>query len=73
MEQGKKSSPGMILSRVRLIGEGVISKEELSNPPNAIWIFLQEEDPEKWPPEMSHLKKYLQEEVISVISYDKLI
>jgi len=62
VEQEKKSSHGMDMSRLQLIGEGVISQEELANPPDAIWIFLQEADPEKWPPEMFHLKKYLQEE-----------
>jgi hypothetical protein len=47
------------MARMLLIGENVIPKEEVDGlTSEQINIFLKEPDPEKWPPEISHLKKY---------------
>jgi len=47
------------MRRMLLIGEGVIPKEELEGLTSGqINIFIKEPDPEKWPTEISHLKKY---------------
>lgn len=47
------------MARMLLIGENVILKEELDGlTSEQINIFLKEPDTEKWPPEISHLKKY---------------
>ena len=64
MEQEKKSSPETVLQRLQLIGEGIITNEEFPylSHQNSIWIFLHESNPERWPPEMAHLKKYLYRE-----------
>jgi len=61
MEQENKSSPEIVLQRLQLIGEGIIPDDEFPFLPkqDSIWIFLHERDPERWPREMSHLKKYL--------------
>ena len=61
MEENKKSSPEIVLQRLQLIGEGIIPDDEFPYLPsqNSIWIFLHEHDPENWPMEMSHLKKYI--------------
>jgi hypothetical protein len=60
----EKPSPGTILRRIRLVGEGIIPKEEFPDLPdqNSLRIFLNEPDPDKWPQEMQHLKKYLPNE-----------
>ena len=47
------------MQRMLLIGENVIPKEELEGlTGEQINIFLKELDPDKWPTEISHLKKY---------------
>lgn len=47
------------MKRMLLIGEDAIPREELEGLTSEhINIFLKEPDPEKWPPEISHLKKY---------------
>jgi len=44
------------------MAEGIIPQEELKNI-NAyqLKIFLTESDPNRWPPEIYHLKKYVRE------------
>ena len=61
--QDKQKDPQEIrritMERMLLIGENVVPKEELEGlTGEQINIFLKEPDPEKWPPEISHLKKY---------------
>jgi len=47
------------MQRVLLIGEGIIPREEIEGlTSEQINIFLKEPEPEQWPPEISHLKKY---------------
>jgi hypothetical protein len=47
------------MQRMLLIGEGVVPREEMEGlTSKQINIFLKEPDPGKWPPEISHLKKY---------------
>jgi hypothetical protein len=64
VEQDKKSSDGtqVSVSRMRLIGEGQGPWAAFKGMPDkALWIFLEEPDPEKWLPEMKPLEKYLEE------------
>ncbi len=57
----KARPPRMIMSRVLLIGEDIIPKEEIEGlSPEHIRIFLTELDLSKWPPEILHLKKYVE-------------
>jgi hypothetical protein len=61
--QDKQKDPQEIrqitMQRMLLIGENVIPKEELEGlTSEQIDIFLKEPDPDKWPSEISHLKKY---------------
>jgi hypothetical protein len=61
--QEKEKDPQEIrqitMKRMLLIGENVIPKEELEGLTSEhLNIFLKEPDPDKWPPEISHLKKY---------------
>ena len=62
MDKDQKITPDTIPSRFRTMAEGIISQEELENI-NAyqLKIFLTESDPNKWPPEIHHLKKYVRE------------
>jgi len=47
------------MARMLLIGENVIPKEEMEGlTSEQINMFLKEPDPDKWPTEISHLKKY---------------
>ena len=60
----KEVQPQMIMSRMLLIGEGIVPKEELEGLRSEhIKIFLTEPDPGKWPPEIQHLKKYAEMEL----------
>jgi len=62
--QGVKANPQMIMSRVFLIGEGIVPSEELEGLQNEhIKIFLTEVDISQWPPEILHLKKYAEIEI----------
>ena len=66
MDQERKSSPKIIKSRFNLIAEGVIPQEALENlQEKHVKIFLTEPDPKKWPPELSHLKKYVPEDRVA--------
>ncbi len=62
--QEPKWSAGMIiLDRLRLIGQEVIPVEEfkgLSHQDFMTWLI--EKNPDKFPPHMEHLKKYLRYE-----------
>lgn len=59
VEGQEKARPQMIMSRIFLIGEGIVPTEELEELRSEhIRIFLTESDPAKWPPEILHLKKY---------------
>ena len=50
----------LIPSRVIVIGERCIPAEELEKVSDEnIQIFLREPNPEEWPPEIAHFKKYL--------------
>jgi hypothetical protein len=61
--KGVKIKTRMIMSRVLLIGEEIIPREEIEGLSSEhMKIFLTESDPEKWPLEISHLKKYLERE-----------
>lgn len=58
-EGQEKARPQMIMSRVFLIGEGIVPVEELEGLQSEhIRIFLTEPDSAKWPPKILHLKKY---------------
>jgi hypothetical protein len=62
--QEVKAKPQMIMSRVFVIGEGIVPREELEGIQSAhIQIFLTEVDISKWPPEILHLKKYAEMEI----------
>ena len=59
MNQDEKSRPQMIMSRVFLIGEGIVPREEIDGLRNEhMRIFLTEMDVSQWPGEIHHLKKY---------------
>jgi hypothetical protein len=46
-----------------MMGEGVIPRRELEDLTELqLKIFLTEPDPEKWPPELAHLRKYVPED-----------
>ena len=64
MEYKKKSSPETVLQRLQLISEGIIAEDEFPYliDQSSTWIFLHESDPDNWPPQMAHLKKYLYRE-----------
>lgn len=63
MAEEKGSSPKIIKSRFALIGQGIIPQEELEDLTDEdVKIFLTEPDPETWPPQLSHLKKYVPED-----------
>jgi hypothetical protein len=59
MNQDEKTTPRMIMSRVFLIGEGIVPREEIEGLGSEhIRIFLTEMDVSQWPSEIHHLKKY---------------
>jgi hypothetical protein len=59
MEEKQNNSPNIIPSRFRLIAEGVISQKELRDLTRLqVKIFLTESNPDKWPANIAHLKKY---------------
>jgi hypothetical protein len=59
VSQEKKATAQMIMSRVFLIGEGIVPREEIEGLRSEhMRIFLTEEDISQWPPEILHLKKY---------------
>lgn len=63
MEREKESSPGILADRLRLIGEEIVPQEAFKDLNSGeFWIFLEEPDPDKWPPQMEHLKQYLEQE-----------
>jgi hypothetical protein len=46
-----------------MMAEGIIPHEEFEGlHDEQVKIFLTEEDPEKWPLELSHLRKYVPED-----------
>lgn len=62
MDKKQKITPDIIPSRFRMMAEGDIPQEELKNiNAHQLKIFLTESDPNKWPPEIFHLKKYVRE------------
>jgi hypothetical protein len=64
--QERKSSPKIIKSRFNLIAEGVIPQEAFEDlQEKHVKIFLTEPDPNKWPSELSHLKKYVPEDTVA--------
>jgi len=63
-ENGKKSQPKMIMSRVLLIGDEIIPREEIKELSSEhMKIFLTEADFSEWPPEILHLKKYAEKQI----------
>jgi len=62
MDKDDKITPDIIPSRFRTMAEGIIPQEELKDI-NAyqLKLFLTESNPNKWPPEIYHLKKYVRE------------
>jgi len=66
LDQKKMSSPKIIKSRFRMMGEGTIPKNEIENlKEEHLKIFLTESDPKKWPPNLAHLKKYVPENSVA--------
>jgi hypothetical protein len=66
VEEEKKPSPKVIKSRFHMMAEGIIPQEALENlNEEHVKIFLTEPDPKKWPPELSHLKKYVPEDTVA--------
>lgn len=66
VEEEKKSSPKVIKSRFHMMAEGIIPQEALENlHEEHLKIFLTEPDPKKWPPELSHLKKYVPKDTVA--------
>jgi hypothetical protein len=64
MDKNQKITPATIPSRFRMIAEGAITQEDLKNiNSHQLKIFLTESDPNRWPPEILHLKKYVQEKL----------
>lgn len=62
MEREKRPSEKIIKSRFNMIAEGLIPQQAFEGlHEKHVKIFLTEPDPKKWPPEMSHLKKYVPE------------
>jgi hypothetical protein len=61
--QGQRSSPKIIKSGSRMMGEGIIPHKEFEDlHDEQVKIFLTEADPEKWPPGLSRLRKYAAED-----------
>ena len=62
MDKNQRRKQATIPSRFRMMAEGKISQEDLKNiDALQLKIFLTESDPNKWPPEIFHLKKYVRE------------
>ncbi|MGD2150838.1 MAG: hypothetical protein PVJ06_04485 [Desulfobacterales bacterium] len=62
MNKNQKITRATIPSRFRMMAVGTISQEELKNiNTHQLKIFLTESDPNNWPPEIYHLKKYVRE------------
>lgn len=62
MNKKQKKAPDTIPSRFRMIAEGDIPQKELIHiNAQQLKIFLTESDPNNWPPEILHLKKYVRE------------
>ncbi|MGD2028727.1 MAG: hypothetical protein PVG86_02220 [Desulfobacterales bacterium] len=62
MDKTQKITPATIPSRFRMMAAGAIPQEDLKNiNTHELKIFLTESDPNKWPPEIDHLKKYVRE------------
>ena len=63
MQEDQNKSTATIPSRFRQMAEGVISQKELRNLTQyQVKMFLTESDPNKWPVEILHLKKYARED-----------
>lgn len=62
MEQDPKSSRGAILwGRVGLVGERIVPPEALENLSQSDWRgWMTEPHPDKFPPQMHHLKAWLE-------------
>ncbi len=57
---------GIIKSRFRMIGEGTIDQEDISHlSEDNIRAFLTISDPDGWPAEITHLKKYITDETVA--------
>ena len=66
VERVKRPSARVIKSRFNMIAEGVIPQEEFESlQEKHVKIFLTEPDPNKWPSELSHLKKYVPEDTVA--------
>ena len=62
MDKNQRKKQATIPSRFRMMAEGKISQEDLKSiDALQLKIFLTESDPNKWPPEIFHLKKYVRE------------
>lgn len=56
----------IIKSRFRMMGEGEIDQSDISRLSDAsIRAFLTISDPERWPSEIDHLKKYVRGETVA--------
>ncbi len=57
---------GIIKSRFRIMGEGKIPQSEISHLAEShIRAFLTISDPDRWPSEIAHLKKYVVDESVA--------
>jgi hypothetical protein len=64
VSQEEKARPQMIMSRVFLVGEGIVPREEIEGLSSEhMKIFLTEIDISQWPSEIRHLKKYTEIEI----------
>ena len=60
----KTRESAVIMGRLWLVGEGAIPMELFEGLDNGeLWIFLEEPDMEKWPPEMKRIKEWMEEHV----------
>ena len=63
MRKNKQLSDGAEVNwdRCRLIVDGIVPQGAFEGMPDgALWIFLEEPNPEQWPKEMKPLEKYLE-------------
>lgn len=60
MDKNQRIIQATIPSRFRMMAEGQIPQEDLKDiDARQLRIFLTESDPNKWPSEIFHLKKYV--------------
>jgi hypothetical protein len=64
LSEEKEMKQRIIMYRILLIGEGIVPSEDLEGVRSEdIKVFLTEPDPDKWPSEIQHMKKYVEMEL----------